>query len=787
MQRAKSVRTSGVPEGANFAVPDRYRFVKALGSGSYGVVACFHDTVRGRDVAIKRVRHVFDNFLVLRRTLREIRLMRHFRHPNLMRLHKVLPIEATTGDLFLAVELMDCDLDTLVHTRHVVLSDRQCRRFCAQVLLGLQHLHNGHVIHRDMKPANIFVRLADGQVKIGDLGLSRGIAVGETGEATHPNSEQLTEYVVTRWYRAPEVLLARSKYGPPVDVWSVGCILYEMWARKALFPGKNSYDQLKRTIVVIGLPVSSDLAWVPPESTALLRRCCDLGPLGEGISHRRQAGELERLTAEARVGQEGLDVLRQMCAFDPARRATVEDALRHPYLEQFSSLEDRALAKRVAPADVAYDSLFDGIGREGEPAALLQLGRLLRREAAREERAAPLARSPRERGPEAPTAAAAAAAARAEERVLAARTERRLGLREREWRRSDTASTTASEEGRTEREPKAEEVAARAVQLSATALLERELVRPRHLRPPPPVRAEAEAPEPRGAPSPRSEPREGAWSAKWDPERLERSPERSPRASLLSLLAKARRNDSRPGPERQSVSPRPPTPRRRPSLVAPSAPSAAQSPWSAQRQGSQGARACEWFDELRQREDSRAKHAASRCDAPQASAQPGSEFRGLRASRWLESLLRSVEREGLSELSARESRPPQTPSNSMQAKAGTGLRSPPRNPRSQPEVALPAPGAPAAEAHVRPSARGSYLLAASSASRSPARGGCEPESFSSSRSRGSQRRFLDDLAAAERHWTDLQCSFNEALGLGGPPPVVLAGVPWTSRPGNSRW
>lgn len=68
MQRAKSVRTSGVPEGANFAVPDRYRFVKALGSGSYGVVACFHDTVRGRDVAIKRVRHVFDNFLVLRRT-----------------------------------------------------------------------------------------------------------------------------------------------------------------------------------------------------------------------------------------------------------------------------------------------------------------------------------------------------------------------------------------------------------------------------------------------------------------------------------------------------------------------------------------------------------------------------------------------------------------------------------------------------------------------------------------------------------------------------------------------
>merc|ERR1719238_588035 len=125
------------------------------------------------------------------------------------------------------------------------------------------HMHTGHVIHRDLKPSNVFIRQS-GELKLGDLGLARVISVDEEGEATHPEDENLTEYVVTRWYRAPEVLLARSKYGPPVDVWSVGCILHEMWARKALFPGKNSYDQLKRICGVLGMPSEADSAWVPP-------------------------------------------------------------------------------------------------------------------------------------------------------------------------------------------------------------------------------------------------------------------------------------------------------------------------------------------------------------------------------------------------------------------------------------------------------------------------------------------------------------------------------------------
>ena len=146
---------------------------------------------------------------------------------------------------FLVVELLGRSLDELWQTMSE--SKRAPARLSATTLLCvgrgvlrlLRELHDAGFVHNDLKPANIFVRLLDGKVKLGDLGLSRGIAVDdETGDAIHPTEEHLTEYVVTRWYRAPEVLLARSKYGPPVDVWSVGCILYEMWGGKTLFPGQ---------------------------------------------------------------------------------------------------------------------------------------------------------------------------------------------------------------------------------------------------------------------------------------------------------------------------------------------------------------------------------------------------------------------------------------------------------------------------------------------------------------------------------------------------------------------
>merc|ERR1719261_1377635 len=169
--------------------------------------------------------------------------MRHFKHPNLLHLVDVLPVSAhsSRGEVYLVTPVMDWDLCHVIHKKRAAFTDSHVRGFSVQMLLGLLHLHSGHVVHRDIKPSNVFVH-RNGLVKIADLGLSRGIDLEEeTGEATHPIDEHLTEYVVTRWYRAPDVLLTRSQYGPPVDTWSVGCILYEMVTKQVLFPGKNAF------------------------------------------------------------------------------------------------------------------------------------------------------------------------------------------------------------------------------------------------------------------------------------------------------------------------------------------------------------------------------------------------------------------------------------------------------------------------------------------------------------------------------------------------------------------
>ncbi|CAE7526888.1 erkA [Symbiodinium sp. CCMP2456] len=370
MLRTRSARSVLGSEPTSFQLPPRYQFQKLLGSGSYGVVASFRDVTRGKDVAVKRVRRVFDNFLMLRRTLREIKLMRHFCHPNLLQLHDVLLVESG-GELYISMELMDCDLDRLVRGRGAPLEESVAKRFCAQILLGLLHLHLGHVIHRDLKPANIFVRLKELEVKIGDLGLSRGIAVDFSGEALHPLEEHLTEYVVTRWYRAPEVLLARSKYGPKVDVWSVGCILYEMWTAKALFPGKNSVDQLTKVMGVLGTPTEQDQWWVPKESRPLLHRALSPArPRGLGPA------KLPGIPAET-----GEDFLHKLLCFDPSRRLSVESALQHPYLGGCTQEAELNMVKVVEPPDVSYDQQFDGLSKGGEASALSRLTQMLRKEA----------------------------------------------------------------------------------------------------------------------------------------------------------------------------------------------------------------------------------------------------------------------------------------------------------------------------------------------------------------------------------------------------------------------
>lgn len=354
--------------------PDpRYKFLRQLGSGTYGCVAAVRDLDQGVDVAMKKISELRD-FTVCRRTLREIKLMRHFRHRNLLHLEGVLALDRDARTIYVVTPLMDCDLHTLLHKRSSSLTASHVRGFLSQMLLGLLHLHSGHVIHRDLKPANIFVR-KDGLLKIGDLGLSRGIDLEDDSlEPLRQPDEKLTEYVVTRWWRAPEVFLTPSQYGPPVDVWSIGCILSEMITGTALFPGKNSFDQLKRIVAILGSP-SGDYAGLLQQGSGgkMMRQVPTCSPKLEKLRENWRIPASEQLS----------DLLEQMVALDPDERITLEQALAHPVIEHLYSPAAVADAKNIAVFNQDYDKEYDGLSHRAQQGAVAEVAERLYHEVGR--------------------------------------------------------------------------------------------------------------------------------------------------------------------------------------------------------------------------------------------------------------------------------------------------------------------------------------------------------------------------------------------------------------------
>jgi mitogen-activated protein kinase 1/3 len=183
------------------------------------------------------------------RTLREMKLLRYFNHENIISIldiQKPRNYETFTEVYLIQVrglyfpnigvmltesqELMETDMHRVIRTQE--LSDDHCQYFIYQTLRALKAMHSANVLHRDLKPSNLLLN-ANCDLKVCDFGLARSAA------STEDNSGFMTEYVATRWYRAPEIMLTFKEYTKAIDVWSVGCILAEMLSGKPLFPGKD--------------------------------------------------------------------------------------------------------------------------------------------------------------------------------------------------------------------------------------------------------------------------------------------------------------------------------------------------------------------------------------------------------------------------------------------------------------------------------------------------------------------------------------------------------------------
>lgn len=229
-----------------FTVDTKYSFTRVIGSGAYGVVISAHDTHLNSNVAIKMVPKAFQDEIDAKRILREIKLLKHLKHENIVGIVDMMPpmmrYVDDFNDVYIVSELMETDLYRIIYSKQSLSLDH-VQYFIYQVLRALKYIHSANVLHRDLKPSNLLVN-SNCDLKVCDFGLARGILDSEQMRDT-TKRPLLTEYVVTRWYRAPEIMLACHEYDKPVDVWSTGCILAELLARKPFFPGEDYIDQVR--------------------------------------------------------------------------------------------------------------------------------------------------------------------------------------------------------------------------------------------------------------------------------------------------------------------------------------------------------------------------------------------------------------------------------------------------------------------------------------------------------------------------------------------------------------
>ncbi|CAH1761697.1 17231_t:CDS:10 [Entrophospora sp. SA101] len=290
----------------NFLVDKKYEFIRELGQGAYGVVCAAKNTETKESVAIKKVTKVFDKNILAKRALREVKLLKHFNgHEN--------------------VELMEADLHQIIRSEQP-LTDAHFQYFVYQICRGLKYIHSANVLHRDLKPGNLLVN-ADCELKICDFGLARGFSDSPDHDAGF-----MTEYVATRWYRAPEIMLSFQNYTK-----AIGCIFAEMLGGKPLFKGRDYVDQLNQILSILGTPDEETLRRVGSDRAQIYIRSLQRTP------------KIPFSQLYARANPLALDLLEKLLKFDPSIRITVEQALAHPYLAAYHDEED----------EPSHEKLFD--------------------------------------------------------------------------------------------------------------------------------------------------------------------------------------------------------------------------------------------------------------------------------------------------------------------------------------------------------------------------------------------------------------------------------------------
>lgn len=284
----------------------RYEKISFIGEGQFATVYKARDKETDRVVAIKKIK--IGNYQeakdgVNRTALREIKLLRELHHENVI---AMLDVYGKDSSISLVFEIMETDLEQILQERKIWLSFAHIKAYILMTLKGVEYLHKNFILHRDLKPNNLLLD-KNNVLKIADFGLARTF-----GSPSRVYSHQ----VVTRWYRAPELLLGSHMYGTGIDIWAIGCILAELFKREPLFPGDSDIDTLDKIVTLLGAPTEKNWKGVTQLPDYIEFNVPKVEPLSDRFSA---------------LQQDDLDILESMLRLDPNERCNTTEALKMSY------------------------------------------------------------------------------------------------------------------------------------------------------------------------------------------------------------------------------------------------------------------------------------------------------------------------------------------------------------------------------------------------------------------------------------------------------------------------
>jgi len=301
---------------------NRYETLKTLGDGTYGSVYLAKHMDDGVLVAIKRMKKKFYSWDEAV-NLREVKSLKKMNHVNIVKLKEVV---RERDNLFFVFEYMKENLYQYMKSRDRYIPENDIRRISFQIFSGLNFMHRQGYFHRDIKPENLLL-MGPELVKIADFGLAREIR----------SKPPYTDYVSTRWYRAPEVLLRSTNYNAPIDLWACGAIIAELYMLRPLFPGSSEIDEIFKVCSILGTPTK--LVW--PDGHQLAANMSFRFPQCVG-------GDLSQIIPQA--SRDAIQLMSDLMSWNPKKRPTSNESLKYPYFSNSQNLgaqttQNEAMAK----------------------------------------------------------------------------------------------------------------------------------------------------------------------------------------------------------------------------------------------------------------------------------------------------------------------------------------------------------------------------------------------------------------------------------------------------------